>query len=219
MEPEFWIKRWQTGDIGFHREEVNPALEKFWPQIAADSAERVFVPLCGKSLDMRWLAARGHRVLGVELSEEAIDAFFAGEGLSPNVRRDGAFLIKSAGPFELWCGDLFELPEAALAGVGSFYDRASLIALPPEMRGRYTGRLAEFLPSGTAGLLVSLTYDQSEMIGPPFSVSDEEVTRLFGGGFAIDELSCREALSGNPNLIKRGLTRLTETCYMLRRFP
>jgi thiopurine S-methyltransferase len=219
MEPEFWIKRWETGDIGFHRDEVNPALESYWRHIVGDDTGRVFVPLCGKSLDMRWLAERGHRVVGVELSEQAVDAFFAGEGLNSKVSQHGAFRIKSDGPFEIWCGDLFELPEAALEGVGSFYDRASVVALPLEMRGRYAGRLAELLPPGARGLLVTLTYDQSEMSGPPFSVSDAEVTRLFGGSFAIDELSRRDALSGNPNLVKRGLTKLTETCYMLRRFP
>lgn len=217
MEREFWIKRWETGDIGFHRDEVNPALEKFWALVAADSMEAVFVPLCGKSLDMRWLAERGHRVIGVELSEHAVDEFFAGEGLQPDVRQHEGFVIKTAGPYELWCGDLFELPKAALETAGSFYDRASLIALPPAMRARYAKRLAELLPAGTRGLLVTISYDQSEMNGPPFSVSGEEVTELFCGSFGIDELSRKDALSGNPNLVKRGLTTLTENCYLLRR--
>lgn len=217
MEPEFWIKRWQTGDTGFHRDEVNPALENFWPQVAPSLSEGVFVPLCGKSLDMRWLAARGHHVVGVELSEQAVDEFFAGEELNPSVRQEGAFVVKSAGLYEIWCGDLFALPKAALAGVSNFYDRASLIALPPEMRGMYAGRLAELLAPGTRGLLVSLSYDQSEMTGPPFSVSDEEIAALFGTSFTLDELSRRDALSGNANLAKRGLTSLAEACYMLRR--
>ena len=219
MEREFWLKRWQTGDIGFHRDDVHPALLEFWGKAAADSAAKVFVPLCGKSLDMRWLAARGHPVLGVELSEQAVDEFFTGEGLEPEVRRADGFAVKSAGRYEIWCGDYFALPTEALADVGTFYDRASLIALPPAMRERYAARLAELLPAGTQGLLVTIDYDPAEMNGPPFSVTSEEVSRLFGQGFSIDELSLRDVLSGNPGLVKRGLTALTESCHLLRRSP
>lgn len=217
MEPEFWIKRWETGDIGFHRDDVQSGLEQFWPQIASNSKSRVFVPLCGKSLDMRWLAAYGHRVLGVELSAQAVEAFFENEGLSPEVRREESFSVYSKGPYEIWCGDLFELPQSIFADVSCFYDRASLVALPPEMRDKYAQRLADMLKPDVSGLLVSLAYNPAEMSGPPFSVPKAEVEALFGDRFAIDLLSERDALSGNPNLTKRGLTGLVETCYRLRR--
>jgi thiopurine S-methyltransferase len=217
LEPDFWIKRWQTDDIGFHRDDVHPALVEFWPQITSADGARVFVPLCGKSRDMRWLAERGHRVIGVELSAKAVDAFFEAEGLVPDVRREGAFAVKTAGAYELWCGDLFEFPADAAADASYVYDRASLVALPPEMRLRYARKLAEVLPPETGGLLISLAYDVSEMDGPPFSVPEEEVARLFGDSFTIDTLASRDALAGNLNLVKRGLTSLVETCYRLRR--
>ncbi|CFX06324.1 Thiopurine S-methyltransferase [Candidatus Filomicrobium marinum] len=216
MEPEFWIKRWETGDIGFHRDEVQAGLSEFWPQIAQNTETRVFVPLCGKSLDMRWLAARGHSVLGVELSAQAVEAFFENERLEPELRREESFSVYSAGPFEIWCGDLFQLPEGVLANVSYFYDRASLVALPPDMRAKYARRLGEVLKPEVSGLLVSLSYNPAEMSGPPFSVSKVEVEKLFGDRFAIDLLSERDALAGNANLIKRGLTGLVETCYRLR---
>jgi len=219
MEPEFWLKRWQTDDIGFHRDEVHPALEQLWPRIASEAGGRVFVPLCGKSRDMQWLAMHGHPVIGVELSEKAIDAFFEAEDLAPRERREGAFTVKSAGSYELWCGDLFELPHNAVADVAHFYDRASLVALPPEMRVKYAQHLADMLPSASCGLLVSLAYDASEMNGPPFSVPDTEVAALFGIDFEIETLTSRDALAANPNLVKRGLTSLVETCYRLRRRP
>lgn len=216
MEPEFWIKRWETGDIGFHRDEVQAGLSEFWPQIAQNTETRVFVPLCGKSLDMRWLAARGHSVLGVELSAQAVEAFFENERLEPELRREERFSVYSAGPFEIWCGDLCQLPEGVLANVSYFYDRASLVALPPDMRAKYARRLGEVLKPEVSGLLVSLSYNPAEMSGPPFSVSKVEVEKLFGDRFAIDLLSERDALAGNANLLKRGLTGLVETCYRLR---
>lgn len=219
MEPEFWLKRWQTDDIGFHRDEVHPALEQLWPQVAPEADGRVFVPLCGKSRDMRWLAGRGHQIIGVELSEKAIDGFFEAEGLVPDVRHEGVFTVKTAGPYELWCGDLFELPSDTVADVAHVYDRASLIALPSEMRVKYAQYLADILPPASCGLLISLAYDASEMNGPPFSVPDNEVAALLGDDFAIETLASRDALEGNLNLVKRGLTSLVETCYRLRRTP
>lgn len=219
MEPEFWLKRWQTDDIGFHRDEVHPALAQLWPQIAPEGDRRVFVPLCGKSRDMRWLAERGHQITGVELSEKAIDAFFEDEGVKPRERREGVFKVKSAGAYELWCGDLFEMPPDAMADVACFYDRASLVALPPEMRVKYAQHLADMLPPESCGLLISLAYDETEMTGPPFSVPQTEVAALFGNRFTIEALTSRDALAGNLNLVKRGLTSLVETCYRLRRTP
>src|SRR3546814_8142059 len=83
MDPDFWQQRWRDNRIGFHRDGVLPLLEKHWPSLGLATGSRVFVPLCGKSLDMAWLAARGHRVLGVELSPLAVGQFFDENGLAP----------------------------------------------------------------------------------------------------------------------------------------
>ncbi|HEX5661999.1 MAG TPA: thiopurine S-methyltransferase, partial [Xanthomonadaceae bacterium] len=72
MDPDFWRQRWRDGQIGFHQQQATPLLEQYWDAIDAPAGSCVFVPLCGKSLDMPWLAARGHRVLGVELSQQAV---------------------------------------------------------------------------------------------------------------------------------------------------
>lgn len=64
MEQEFWHERWQNNRIGFHEAEHHPPLAAHWPVVAADSHDDVFVPLCGKLLDMFWLANHGHGVIG-----------------------------------------------------------------------------------------------------------------------------------------------------------
>mgnify|MGYP000992455332 CR=1 FL=1 len=66
MDHGFWLERWRNGQIGFHNSEVNGMLLRHHAQLGA--AARVLVPLCGKSLDMGWLAAQGHEVVGIELS-------------------------------------------------------------------------------------------------------------------------------------------------------
>ena len=82
LEHDFWLERWREGQIGFHKTHWNPMLTKHWPLLGIEAGTRVFVPLCGKSLDMRYLVSLGHEVVGIDLSEDAIDAFFSEGGES-----------------------------------------------------------------------------------------------------------------------------------------
>ena len=134
MEPQYWHQRWTEGRTGWHREEFNPHLEAHWPRLNVPPQARVFVPLCGKSRDLLWLAGEGHRVVGVELSEIAARAFFAEAGLSPQVTElGGGFTRYAVDEIEILCGDFFGLTPERLGGIEAVYDRASLIALPPPM--------------------------------------------------------------------------------------
>src|SRR5471032_1332049 len=160
MEPDFWHQRWAQDQIGFHLSEVNPWLRQFWPVIQAKSQARVLVPLCGKSLDLAWLASEGHAVLGVELSHKAVEEFFKGQGVEPIVRQQGRFTVYRHDSIELWCGDFFALTADDAQHCSALYDRAALIALPPHMRQRYTEHLARILPGDCQGLLTTLDYDQ-----------------------------------------------------------
>lgn len=216
MNPEFWHDRWQRGEIGWHRETINTRLLDFWPQLGVDPGSRVLVPLCGKSRDMLWLAGEGYRVLGVELSPIAVEAFFAENGLAARISVQPPFRHYRADEIEIWCGDFFELDAGHVSGVASVYDRAALNALPPAARLRYAEHLRAILPRPFAGLLVTLDYSQEEMQGPPFAVADREVRSLFGNGCRVDCLSTWEALEENPRFRKRGLTGLRESVYALR---
>jgi thiopurine S-methyltransferase len=215
MDPSFWHDRWENQDIGFHQTDVHALLPKYWPRLGLASDAPVFVPLCGKSLDMVWLAQQGHRVIGAELSQRALDDFFAERGLAPTTRACGSFIVKSAGPYELWGGDFFELPREAVAGVAGVYDRAALIALPHALREQYAETLASLLRATARMLLITLEYEQSQMAGPPFSVPGDEVRALFSGKYACDELECRDVLDGHPHFKQRGLTALRECAFLL----
>ncbi len=217
MDVEFWLERWQSNDIGFHRDDFNPHLLEHWPELKLDASSSVFVPLCGKSRDMVWLASRGHRVIGVELSALAVEQFFAENQLIPERKAAANHQIYSAGPFEIWCGDIFAMPAEELDDIAAVYDRASLIALPPELQKRYAAFMRASLPSATPMLLLTLTYDQSKMKGPPFSVPVEDVRTLYSDGFDIEERAHTQVIDANKNLQKRGLTSVIESCYVLRR--
>jgi thiopurine S-methyltransferase len=214
MNSEFWLDKWRKGEIGFHEGRPNASLQRHWSGLGLPAGGRVLVPLCGKSADLAWLAAQGHEVLGVELSEQAVEAFFAESGLKPAIDRLGAFRRYRAAGIEILCGDVFELDEAQVRGVAGFYDRAALIALPAPQRERYVELLARRLPEHVAGLLVTLEHDL-DGYGPPFSVDGEEVRRLYSG-FRVDCLGEQPGEFGK-GLQHRGATRLIERAYRLQR--
>lgn len=182
-----WIERWREGRIGFHLEDTHPALLRHWPELDVPSGGKVLVPLCGKSLDMRWLAEQGHPVLGIELSSEAIEQFVA-EGRGEVSRyRKGYFEICRQANVELWCGDFFHLHIDQAHEIQAFYDRAALIALAPATRQRYAFHLAQLLPPGARGLMITLTH-QEGFKGPPYSVDSAEVQRLLAPNFVLTSL-------------------------------
>lgn len=217
MDPSFWQRRWERGEIGWHQEEINRHLAEHWPQLGVPAAARVFVPLCGKARDLLWLAALGHRVLGVEISDLAAEAFISENRLDAQRSDTGVFQRLDAGDIVLLVGDYFSLQPQQLDGVGAVYDRASLIALPPDHRPRYVRKLAELLAPGTRSLLITIDYDSSRMKGPPFAVSDAEVHELYRQAFQITHLGDHDVLAEEPGWRRRGLDWMTERIYALTR--
>lgn len=215
MQAEFWLERWERGEIGFHLDDINPYLRQFWPQLQVPIGSRVLVPLCGKSLDMLWLRDHGYRVVGVELSQLAVEAFFREAGLVPAIRQSGDFLHYSAGDIEVFCGDFFALTAADVPGLAAVYDRASLIALPPELRTLYARHLSVLLPRDAISLLITMDYSQQQMQGPPFAVAETEVHQLYAGLAEVQALAVFDVLAVNERFRQRGLTRMHEHVYRL----
>ncbi len=215
MEPKFWQERWARNQIGFHLPEVNPYLQRHWPRLTLAEGAKVLVPLCGKSLDLMWLASQGNRVMGVELSEQAVESFFSEQNLTPRMSQHGVFKVYRSDLIEVWCGDFFALDAEALADCTALYDRAALIALPPLMRARYAEHLNRFLRPGCQGLLIALDYDQTQKAGPPFAVTDEEVRVLLGERWALEALEEQDILGESWKFVQDGVTRLEERVYQL----
>jgi thiopurine S-methyltransferase len=217
MHPSFWHDRWHSGQIGFHQADVNPHLQRFWPDLHLPASARVFVPLCGKSLDMAWLAGRGHPIVGVELSAIAIREFFTAARATPTIRDTGHFRHWSAAGIELLEGDYFELERQDIGTVGAVYDRAALVALPPALRPRYAQYLAHLTPADAPVMLITMNYAASGMNGPPFAVTNEEVEELFREHFQLEMLQTLDALPSYPGFRDRGLDWLEESVWRLRR--
>jgi thiopurine S-methyltransferase len=215
LKKEFWLERWERKETGFHQNDFNPYLRQYWQDLHLAEGRAVFVPLCGKSLDMLWLRDHGYPVLGVELSAIAVQAFFSENGYNPQHETSGKFELCEAGGIRILCGDFFDLGKDELKNVAAVYDRASLIALPPEMRERYVRHLVGILQPATKILLITVDYPHSEMQGPPFSVSAGEVDELYREHAEVRVLAELDVLEQNPRFRERGLTRLRESIYLM----
>ncbi len=215
MQHDFWHERWQLNQIAFHGQEINPHLQHYWPALKLAPASRVLVPLCGKSRDMLWLRAQGHEVMGVELSPLAVEAFFTENDLQASHSQQGSFRLSQSGGLSLYCGNFFELTTDDMAGIGAVYDRAALVALPPDMRIDYAALIQRLLPNGSKILLVAFDYPQAEMSGPPFSVPDSEVQALYRDSCDVELLFSEDMLDREPQFRDRGLSRMREQVYLL----
>lgn len=178
MQKEDWLVRWREGRTGWHQGEVTPLLRQHWAALRVPAGTRVLVPLCGKTLDLLWLAEQELQVLGVEWSELAVQQFFAEAGLRPERRAAAGGVHYRVGRVHVVVADIFDVDAQVLAGCSAVYDRAALIALPPALRRRYAHAVYGRLPAGSLGLLISLEYPQASMAGPPFSVPESEVRDL-----------------------------------------
>jgi len=225
MEIDFWLERWNNDETGFHQDQVNPYLAYFYGEKGPSGEQRkalkVFVPLCGKSRDMLWLSQNGYRVFGVECSERAVKDFFEENSLNYKHAKNDQYALymttDQVSVVEIFQGDFFALQDKDLSDVTDIFDRASLIALPAEMRKQYAEKMASIQRPGVRTLLVTLTYDQAEMNGPPFSVSEENIHELFANNFSIEKLCFKDIIDDEPRMKNRGLTSLIESVYKLTR--
>jgi thiopurine S-methyltransferase len=182
---ELWQQTWRDRETAFHQTSTNPLLIKFWSKLELTATDRVFVPLCGKSLDMLWLAEQGHRVIGVELSPLAARAFFKENRIQASRRQVGEFTVWEHGRISIFCGDFFKLSAADLGDIKAVFDRASLTALPDEIRAAYLEHLRKILPPTCKMLLLTTEEPEpGEQQDQPFAVADE-IASLYTSAFDI----------------------------------
>jgi len=219
MDIDFWLERWSRGETGFHQHHIHPYLGYYYgemgPPVEKRSDLRVFVPLCGKSRDLWWLQQSGYETVGVECSELAVEQFFTEQQLDYSKMNTETHVSYKTDGLEILLGDFFTLQAEDIGNITDIFDRASLIALPEEIRRDYVRKITELQRPGTRTLLVTLTYPENEMDGPPFSVSEKEVNELYRDNFKVEKLAAKSILEDEPRFRDRGLTSLMETAYKL----
>jgi thiopurine S-methyltransferase len=210
-----WLQCWHDRQTEFHQSAVNPLLTRFWPELGLDAGSRIFVPLCGKSLDMLWLAQQGHEVIGVELSPVAVRAFFKENRLRPNRRSVGSFTLWQADRISILCGDYFALTGSELGQIDAVYDRAALTAFPEDVRTLYVAHLNMILPA--SGKVFILTSETPETGSSPAQnlEADAEIVTLYEAAFEIELTHVEHMFEPDPEGTDRAQIEIAHKVYRL----
>ena len=208
-----WESRWQLDRIGFHLKEVNPYLVRFYDQLLHQNPDRVFVPLCGKTLDLCWLTTKTKKVIGVELVSMAVQDFFAENNIDYLIQQDETLQKFSSKSIDIYLGDFFELNPEQTSSFKAIYDRASIVAIEKPERMAYVDHLISFLDTAGRILLITLEYNQNQMEGPPYSVPAEETESLFAPWGSLKLLETCDIL--DDRFRNKGLTRLLEHVFLI----
>lgn len=205
---ESWLERWEEGRIGWHEPEGNTNLKEHWPDLPEGT--RVLVPLCGKSLDLLWLANRGLDVVGVELSPIAVESFFDEHDLEYDVDAGDRLVHyrSQSAPITIFCGDYFDFESQTF---DALYDRGALIAMSADERPGYVEHTKKLLRQNAYRLVITLEYDQSVANGPPFAVMADEIESYWGD---LRLLSRRNDIENCPPKFKAaGLSEIVEAAW------
>lgn len=197
MTPDFWQRAWKNSQTDFTQKSPNPMLINHFKDLNLSKKTRVFVPLCGKSIDMLWVVDQGFDVIGVELAEIAVKQFFAENNLQATVS------LNPTNPrlicyqtdikdrhLKIWVGDIFDLSANDLGQIDAIYDRGALVALPDNMRLRYTQQIMA-LSLCANQLLLSFSYDGEKRRDdnhhnlPPFLVTQSQLEQYYAQYYEI----------------------------------
>ena len=212
-----WLEFWENNEINWHSDVVTQELEEYLGLLKLEPGDKVFFPLCGKSLDMTYILNQGFSVIGVELSEIGIKQFFHENELDFTISQVGEFDLYSAKNIEIYCGDFFSLSSKHLSDVKAVFDRKSLIALDQNLRQKYVKHLNDIISLGVRVLLITLHYPQHQMSGPPFSVEKSEVESLFSMTFKYQELKSFEDIENGSKLARAGIDYIENAAYCLQK--
>lgn len=211
MDASFWHQKWEQGDISFHKNEINPFLVEYFGVLNLTKDSRVFLPLCGKTHDIRWFLANGYQVVGAELSKLAINELFTELGKKPEISADGKLIRYHAKNLDILVGNIFDVSAEHLESISAIYDRAALVALPASMREKYSSHLMH-ITGAAPQLLITYEYNQSQMDGPPFSVNEDEVKQLYAAAYRLESAESKIIAGG-----LKGKVASTETAWLLHK--
>jgi thiopurine S-methyltransferase len=188
MKHDYWHNKWESNQIAFHNDTVHPMLAQHWFDLNLKSEARIFVPLCGKTRDIAWLLSLGHHIVGSELSEIAVEQLFVEMSIQPKVFQLDNLIHYTAPNIDIYVGDIFNLTAEQVGTIDATYDRAALVALPSEMRVRYSHHLNE-ITQHAVQCLICFEYDQDRLNGPPFSISEQELIQHYSAYYQLESLA------------------------------
>lgn len=201
----------------------------------AEKGLRWLLPLCGKTVDMAYLATQETtaQVVGVDGIRKAL-MDFAKENSHLEIQSHHDNSTQASGPFErfigkkieLLKGDFFALNEHVTGGrFDVVMDRAAMVAIDPSLRDDYVSTTAKLVKPGASILLMTVerrTGDEEAIKkGPPFSISEAEVRRLYETKDWVESVTLLEEIdefSKNPDSKDKfeGITSMYELHLIIK---
>ncbi|XP_029637164.1 probable thiopurine S-methyltransferase isoform X3 [Octopus sinensis] len=217
-EHGYWINRWTTKNIPFHQEEMHVSLEKHLDKfIDGRNGIKIFFPFCGKCVDMKKLADKGHNIVGVDVAEQAFQEFFTDQNLEYTVEElkdnTGKLFASKDGKIKLYCMNMFKFSKDFEGQFNAIWDRGALEAISPKTRIRYSQVIKELLSPDCHYMIAAMQYDPSIFQGPPHNVTEEDIQNLYGDMCSIEEIDKND---NSPRFKERGLEEIFEVIYFLK---
>lgn len=219
MSVDDWGDRWNKSQTQFHMNRVHPMLEKHYNDLTGGKASsRIFLPLCGKSLDLKWLADKGHDVVGCEGVDLGCREFFEEQNIpykaEPIKGVEGVVYKATDGKkITLYRCDYFELTSKITGTFDCIWDRGSFVAIPTQRRQEYVNVTAPLLKKNGKYLLDCFLVDNNAFGGPPFNCKEDEVKKYFGSACTTRKIDTKDAFTKWQE--SWGIKSFVEEVYML----
>lgn len=221
-----WKEKWEEGKSVWHKSNPNPLLVEFFNRFDADSLKnkRILVPMCGKSVDMKWLYDQGMSVVGVDVVELAVKQFFCDNNMEYEVKDSsipGATLFHHDERMSILLCDIFNINTEVIGGPCSYiWDRGALGAIQYTEVEKYTKIVESVLADDAQGLIECFTFDRGLIPGPPYAVTKEEVFEYYSCNFFVEQL-CKRKESELPSWYATANEKLLDsamrTVYYIKR--
>jgi len=204
---QMWKDRWDAGQIGFHKSDVHQTLVKYIDKLFPNGNKgKIFVPLCGKTVDMKWLADNGIDVIGLDAVRVSLEQFYSEHNIENSVEKcadlgQEAEVFKSSdNKIRLYCADMFKFSPDIEGTFDAIWDRGSLVAIYRKDVPTYAEIIKKLLKPGASCLVEVFEYDVSIFDGvdnpqkppPPHPVLEEELRRLYEPDCSVEQLDRNE---------------------------
>lgn len=219
MSVDDWNKRWDKDQTQFHMPKVHPVLQKHIQRLTDGKPHlRIFVPLSGKSLDLKWLLDQGHEVVGCDCSERGCQEVFDRDGIpfSSEYRhtvKSNLYKATDGRKLTMYAGDFYDLHRKELGEFDCVWDRGSFVAVPVTRRKEYSDILVSTMTNETKYMLDCFLVDNEIFGGPPFDCCENDVRKYFGKQCVVEKFEERDAFTKWQ--ASWGLKTFVEEVYML----
>lgn len=210
----FWQQHWSDGQTAFHLDDIHPDLQVFLPVLSLELGDTVFVPLCGRTLDIGYLLNVGYNVIAIEMVEYAVQQLFNQLSIVPEVSGWKQGKCYRADHLTVYVGNYFDLSSDECAEVSAIYDRAALAAMPYKLQQRYCQHLGDITVYAKQ-LVIASAFDQTKMQGPPFTITPQHIQQYYGQHYTIELLNEIETIKEEMDFQKQQLDSFIRRTYLL----